>query len=147
MQRDFKKVIEEIRNSEDQQSLQKREMNFRTKAFLAVLSFAVFLMLFIICLLFFDCGWILPVLVVMVAISYIAWDQYTVKTILIAKEQDRKFFLQCIRKAENIEELNDAGFFAYFTESYGKTWLREVRHHQKKMRHALDSDLDFFDRE
>jgi hypothetical protein len=122
-------------------------MNFRTKAFLAVLSFAVFLMLFIICLLFFDCGWILPVLVVMVAISYIAWDQYTVKTILIAKEQDRKFFLQCIRKAENIEELNDAGFFAYFTESYGKTWLREVRHHQKKMRHALDSDLDFFDRE
>lgn len=147
MQRDFKKVIEEIRNSEDQQSLQKREMNFRTKAFLAVLSFAVFLMLFIICLLFFDCGWILPVLVVMVAISYIAWDQYTVKTILIAKEQDRKFFLQCIRKAENIDELNDAGFFAYFTESCGKVWLREVRHHQKKMRHALDSELDFFDRE
>ena len=147
MQRDFKKVIEEIRNSEDQQSLQKREMKFRKKAFLAVLSFTIFLMLFIICLLFFDYGWILLGSVVMVAISYIAWDQYTVKTILIAKEQDRKFFLQCIRKAENIEELNDAGFFAYFTESYGKTWLREVRHHQKKMRHALDSDLDFFDRE
>ncbi len=147
MQRDFKKVIEEIRNSEDQQSLQKREMKFRKKAFLAVLSFTIFLMLFIICLLFFDYGWILLGSVVMVAISYIAWDQYTVKTILIAKEQDRKFFLQCIRKAENIEELNDAGFFAYFTESYGKTWLREVRHHQKKMRHALDSELDFFDRE
>ncbi len=115
MQRDFKKVIEEIRNSEDQQSLQKREMKFRKKAFLAVLSFTIFLMLFIICLLFFDYGWILLGSVVMVAISYIAWDQYTVKTILIAKEQDRKFFLQCIRKAENTEELKYSGVFADFT--------------------------------
>ncbi len=49
-------------------------------------------------------------------LSFVAFgfmQSYTKEAFIIAKEQDRRYVMQCLRFAENVDELNEAGLFMY----------------------------------
>lgn len=57
------------------------------------------------------------------------------------KVQDRRFFLTCIREAKDVDELNEAGLFAYlpshsFSEQEQKVKITESKN---KLLHALNA--------
>ena len=46
--------------------------------------------------------------------SFDMMQEQTKKSFVIAKEQDRRYFMESMRLATNIDELNEAGFFMHF---------------------------------
>ena len=73
-----------------------------------------------------------------------AWDRATVQSILAAKEQDRRYFLACLRSAQSIDELKRAGLFAYLPDSGGPAWVVQVRNNVTNLRKALEVKPEWF---
>lgn len=116
MRNQFPRIVTQIKNSREQVELMNAVARDQWKATLAA----------------FGLGMLAPVLLIMaflelfdwwvvaIGVFVLAWlltKQWKIleNSVIKAKEQDRKYFLACIRSATNMEELHHAGLFGYLT--------------------------------
>lgn len=127
MERDFEAILRQIRDGGEQKTLEGRGVNTRFKALGIALIFGLLVLCATATALTNLSGWITVALGIMALVAVGAWDRATVQSILAAKEQDRRYFLSCLRNAQSIDELERAGLFAYLPESGGPAWLAQVK--------------------
>lgn len=86
--------------------------------------------------------------VVVLLLSVFGWTEHTFyRAIETAKEQDRRYFLACLREAQTVSELNKAGFFAYTGFEPGNNfdiheWKTMMREECERLSDALYRDPD-----
>jgi len=79
-------------------------------------------------------------------------SKFNTKALQLAKEQDRRYFLDSLREGQTVSELNEAGLFAYVPDTMpeqGKTfsWVKSVlamRRAQEQLSDALYTDPESF---
>lgn len=144
MDRDFDGVLRQIRDSGEQKSLEDRDVNARFKALGFALAFG-FLVLSATATYFLAVStWATVALGIVALVTLGAWDRATVRSVVVAKEQDRRYFLSCLRSAHSIDELNRAGLFAYLPESSGPDWLACVKADVGNLRKALEVEPEWY---
>lgn len=145
MDRDFEVILRQVRDSGEQQDLVSRDVNARFKALGIALFFGLLVLSATASGVTGLSWWITGVLGLMALAALGAWDRATVQSILAAKEQDRRYFLSCLRKAQSIDELNRAGLFAYLPDSGGSAWVAQVKADITNLRKALEVEPEWFD--
>lgn len=145
MDRDFDHVLHQIRNSGEQKALESRDLRARYVAFGWSLAFGLLVLLATAAYFMNVTGWAAVVLGVIAIAMFVAWDRACLRSVLFAKEQDRRYFLTCIRNAHSIDELNRAGLFAYLPESSGPSWVASVGGEVGRLRKALNVEPEWSD--
>jgi len=145
MGRDFESILRQVRDSGEQKALENRDVNARFKALAIGLLFGVLVLCATASGLVGLSWWVTGALAIMAMAALGAWDRATVQSIFIAKEQDRRYFLSCVREAQCIDELNRAGLFAYLPDSGGPAWVAQVRGDVENLRKALDTEPEWFE--
>ena len=135
--RNFEETLENIKNSAEQLSYQTKVQKYHYLSCSLFLIFALILVVAII-ILFSSLNknilWIIiPISILTILIS----EKYHVKSINTAKEQNRRYFLHCLREAESIDELNKVGLFAYYKQDDGDKWTQDVKLSINKFKSAL----------
>ena len=144
MDRDFEAIVRQVRNSGEQQTLQNRDVNARFKALGIALLFGLLVLAATASGLAGFSWWITSVVGLLALAILGAWDRATVQSIVAAKDQDRRYFLSCLRQAQSIEELNRAGLFAYLPDSGGPAWVAQVKADVTTLRKALGVEPEWF---
>ena len=141
------KPNERIKNNEVQCAYQKqaRHYHYVSSAFLIIFIISIFITF----LVFFHTNYrtYLFLLIPTNIFLILQWEQYFIKALKTSKEQDRVFFLQSIRAARNIDELNKAGLFAYFKDNYGTEWIKEVNVCIANLKESLKKPPEWLDEE
>jgi hypothetical protein len=145
MERDFELVLRRLQADVEQKSLQKRDAMSRFKALGLALIFGVLVAGVTTSVLVGAGGWSTAVLGASALLAIFSWERATIQSIQAAKEQDRRYFLSCLRNAQSIDELNRAGLFAYFPDSQGPAWVVQVKGEVVRLRRALHIEPDWFD--
>ena len=145
MDRDFEAILQQVRASGEQKALENRDMNARFKA----LGIALLFGLLVLCATASGVAglswWVTMIFGAMALAALGAWDRATVQSILLAKEQDRRYFLTCLRSARSVEELNRAGLFAYLPDSGGPAWVAQVNSDLSNLRKALQVEPEWLE--
>ena len=145
MGRDFEAIVRKARDSEAQHTVENRDFKARFKALGIALLFGL-LVLAATASGLANLSWWITTAVSLLALAALgAWDRATVQSILAAKEQDRRYFLSCLREAQNIDELNRAGLFAYSPDSSGPAWVARVKVDVTNLRKALGLEPEWFE--
>jgi len=107
-------IMNDIRNSPEQLILQRKSYAQTIWSRLVGLLFSISLAITLFLGFARDFSWysMAACLIVNLAL-FVFSDRFTVKALIIAKEQDRRYFYQCLRTAQSIYELNVAGLFGY----------------------------------
>lgn len=145
MDRDFTVILQQARDSGEQQALENRDVNARFKALGIALLFGLLVLPATASGLAGLSWWITAVLVLLAFAALGAWDRATVRSALAPKEQDRRYFLSCLRKAQTIDELNRAGLFAHLPDSGGPAWVAQVKAEVARLRKALEVEPEWFE--
>lgn len=147
MDRDFDDILRQIRDSDGQKTLENRDVNARFKA----LGFGLLFGLLTLCATATYTsdlnGWVTFLFGAAALVALVAWDRANIRSIVLAKEQDRRYFLSCLRSARSIDELNRAGFFAYFPNPHGPEWVAHVRAEVARLSRALKIEPEWFELE
>ena len=108
--------IEKIRTSTEQEALQKKALRLHIKS-QVVFSGMVLTSLLAAFGIWFDIHWYIWVgLLALALFFYRISKKLAFTSAIINKDQDRRFIMESIRAAEDIDELNFAGWFQYFQE-------------------------------
>ena len=108
--------IEKIRTSTEQEALQKKALRLHIKS-QVVFSGMVLTSLLAAFSIWFDIHWYIWVgLLALALFLYQISKKLAFTSAIINKDQDRRFIMESIRAAEDIDELNFAGWFQYFQE-------------------------------
>lgn len=145
MGRDFEAIVRQVRDSGEQKNLEKRDVNARLKALGVALLFGVLVLAATTSALSGLSWWITTLWGLAALAALGAWDRATLRSILAAKEQDRRYFLSCLRQAQSIDELNRAGLFAYLPDSGGPAWVTQVKVDVANLRKALGEEPEWFE--
>lgn len=141
--RNFKESIAVIKNSSEQLKYQSKVEKYHYISCSLFLIFVIIVLLAMVVIfssLNKNTLWIvIPFSISILLLS----EKFHVKSINLAKEQNRRFFLQCLREAESIDELNQSGLFAYFKEDHGKEWTQDVKFSINKLKKALSKQPDW----
>jgi hypothetical protein len=144
MDRDFDAILLKIQHSGEQRSLENRDVSARLKAFGIALIFGLLVLCATAAAFSNLSGWIAATLGIMALLAVGAWDRAMVQSIIVAKEQDRRYFLACLRNARSIDELKRAGLFAYLPEEGGPEWVVQVKADVVALQGALKVEPDWF---
>ncbi len=109
----FRRVLDRIRESPEQLVLQNRASSLtlaaRGVAVLFGVSLAITVGMFLL-----EAAWIWRVLGILTAVALLLLSEALINSSMkVAKEQDRRYVFDCIRQAETISELSEAGLFGY----------------------------------
>ena len=112
----FYLVLREIRESKEQVVLQKKANVKAIKSNICAALLSISISATIILPLIDVSKWIsaIPALISFLLFSFM--QAYTVESFDIAKEQDRRYLLNCLRRAETVDELSEAGLLGYIKE-------------------------------
>jgi hypothetical protein len=141
MGRDLNNVLRHVQDREEHQHLMDADLRHRFRAFGYVLLFGV-LVSGATAAFMLKSGWAGVLLSLGALIILGVWDHANVRSITLAKEQDRRYFLASIRNSSSIEELQSAGLFAYLPsdEALGRANMeREIG----KLRRALEVEPEW----
>lgn len=116
-QRDFSEVIESIRFNKNQLGIEKEIRWLTFKGFLLSVVSGFCLMAIGALLLLSLTQWFVLLPVSVGTVAFVSLFSVIDKVSILARQQDRRFFLECLRSAESVIELNDAGLFGYQDES------------------------------
>ena len=117
----FMEKLEQIRTTKEQVDLQKQAANKVTKSNLVTLLLVMTLASIVLSF-FLNAHWIVYLGTGALAIYlYILSNRFALVSLILAKEQDRKYVMACFREAQNIDEMNWAGWFQYLPEMEVKT--------------------------
>ena len=144
MDRNFDRVLRGIRDSGEQKKLEDRDVRARFKALGFALLFGVLVLFATSVYLMGVSVWITMVLGILALVILGAWDRANVQSVVVAEEQDRRYFLSCLRNAHSIDELNRAGFFAYLPDSNSPDWAMRVRAEVANFKKALEVEPEWF---
>lgn len=145
MDRDFEAIVRQVRDSGEQQTLENRDVNTRFKALGIALLFGLLVLAATASGLAGLSWWITAVVGLLALAALGAWDRATVQSILAAKEQDRRYFLSCLRQAQSIDELKRAGLFAYLPDSGSPAWVAQAKADVTNLRKALGVEPEWFE--
>ena len=113
--------LEKLRTTPKQIELQKEAASKATKSNLITLLLALTLASIFISL-FLKANLLVFLLTGALALYlYMLSKRFTFESLVIAKEQDRRYVMSCFREAQNIDEMNWAGWFQSFPEMEVKT--------------------------
>lgn len=144
MDRDFQGILQAIRESGEQKTLENLDVNARFKALGIALLFGLLVLCATASAFSNLSGWLTAVLGLIALAALLAWDRATVQSILAAKEQDRRYFLSCLRSAQSIDDLNRAGLFAYLPDEGGPSWVAQAKTEVAKLKGALESEPEWY---
>lgn len=131
----FDEILETIKTSKEQITLEKRAYRKTLWARLWIIAFAIFAMISI-SLIFLktDTAWYWTVITIAISFGLFGLsDILQEEAIKLYKEQEQKNLWESIRKAETVEELRDAGLFAYLPN----TLFEPLKHFNQDV--ALDN--------
>ena len=112
----FIEKLEKLRVIPEQVNLQKMAASAATKSKLVTLLLLITFSSMILSY-YLKVDWIFVIGTGAVSIYfYILSQKLTFQSLIIAKEQDRKYMMSCFREANSIDEMNLAGWFQYFPE-------------------------------
>jgi hypothetical protein len=109
----FYRILNEIRESREQVRFQKQANIKAMKSNIAAVLLFISLLAILTLWLAEVPGWISAIPIVLSFFIFGFMQSYTKEALIIAKEQDRRYFMECLRRAENVDELNEAGLFMY----------------------------------
>jgi hypothetical protein len=142
---DFDDVLVKLRDSELQVELQSRSNACFLKAAAFISGFGLFLVAGVLAGALGG-GWIAATILIALSIAcLVKAARLQLTTLLIAKEQDRRYFLESLRAATTTEELNKAGLFAYFKTAYGDAWVRDASATIKQLDTAVAEKPDWYE--
>lgn len=116
----FDEVLKTIKTSKEQITLEKRAYRKTLWARLWFIAFAIFAIISI-SLIFLktDAAWYWTVITIAISLALFGLsDVLQEEAIKLYKEQEQKNLWESIRKAETVEELRDAGLFAYLPNTF-----------------------------
>lgn len=113
----FEKILDEVRNSSDQVAIEAETMGrLRMAIFLIVLFSALLFSSIALLSIHENKIWcLIPLALCIIPFSY-AVKAFS-DVITLAKQQDRRYFLTCLRASKSITELSGIGFFSYQAET------------------------------
>jgi hypothetical protein len=110
----FLDKLEQLRTTKEQIYLQKQAANKSTKSNLVTLLLAIAIASMVV-ITFLKAHWTVFIGAGVFAFYlYMLSKRLTLESLILAKEQDRKYMMSCFREAQNIDEMNWAGWFQYF---------------------------------
>lgn len=109
----FYRALEALKNTPEQVSMQKAASWCAIKSHLLGLVVLVCVLVFVLLYSLDISKWWTAMPGFLGWYSFDMMQEQTKKSFVIAKEQDRRYFMQSMRMATNVDELNEAGFFMY----------------------------------
>lgn len=130
--RDFSMVLIQLRESSEQNALQSKSIK---KSLMAIFFGACGLGLMgcaAVAIWAFDVGWATRSVLAVLTLAAFWYADVSLKDgLVIAKEQDRRYAMNSLRAARNVEELNEAGLFAYMPHTrYDEPGFDEKKAHR-----------------
>jgi hypothetical protein len=109
---EFSKKIEQIKTSPEQVREIESVSNAQIKSVLITTGSGILATLLVLSSFFSEVsGWIVAIGLIVIC-GAVVWAVALLQSAtVLAKQQDRKYFLECIRAAKNVDELHEAGLF------------------------------------
>jgi hypothetical protein len=139
--RSFSGELDQIKNCREQLDLMESVLGDQWKAVLFSFGLGVLALVLLILGLFEVLNWWLVALGVLVLMGFLLKPMRRLeKSVLTAKEQDRKYILECMRSANNMDELHQAGLFGYVSGDTEEACEKKYREIQTRLAAALATE-------
>jgi hypothetical protein len=145
MDRDFQDILRQVRDSGEQKDFENRDLCARWKVLGVGLLFGVLTVSTSVSAFSDASWWITGLLGVVAVMAFAAWDRANIQLVLVAKDQDRQYFLACIRSAKSIDELKQVGLFEHAHLSDRPAWVAQVKVDVANLRKALETEPEWFE--
>lgn len=137
--RDFHDILDQIRDSPEQLRMRQTQTMLMWKSWALFFLFALILAGAISTWSLGRPWWMTIGLVVVSVAILIGARYFSAQALLCAKEQERRYVLACLRAAQTIDELSEAGLFAWLSTAAGADLDRAIQNEAHRLRKALET--------